>query len=169
MMSQSDTQMSVSTRGIIDLIMLALPAAAAGLQFIKNERSYEVLALALAFIFLYLYLRLMLTQIESLKAQVRELVQQLQDEALRHKQEMAALMDKHQDEVNRLNSKHDAYAQAANTSTANLFSELSAHAGSRIIGSLDVHPSGAMVYLKPSPAFPPDGIERRGAVVDKKV
>lgn len=158
-----EKSVAVSTRGIVDLVMLALPAAAAGLQFIKNERSYEVLALALAFIFLYLYLRLMLSRIDELKVQVTALIQQIKDEAKAHEAEVRALTEKYEAEIARLTQKHELYAQDANTTTANLFSELSAHAGSRVIGSLAVNKdSGAMLYLKPIPPTPPDGIERRG-------
>lgn len=153
-----------SARGLVDVVMLMIPAAAAILQFLKNDRSYEVLALALAFIFLYLYLRLMLTRIDELKQQVGHLVQEIHDTIERHAAEMQALAEKYEAEITRLIRKHEAYAATANTSTANLFSELSAHAGSRVIGSLDVDPeSGAMKYLKPIPPVPPAGFERRGA------
>lgn len=165
-MADLDKGVAISTRGVVDLVMLALPAAAAGLQFLKNERSYEVMALALAFIFLYLYLRLMLSRIEELKAQVGSLIGQINDDRLRHAAEMRDLVAKYEAEIARLNLRYELYSQDANSTTANLFSELSAHAGSRIIGSLRTSKeSGAMLYLKPTPSVPPDGVERRGTGV----
>ena len=118
---------TMPTKVLQDLLAILVPLLTAASQFLKDERSYEVIFLSFAFLALYGYVRSLLGRIDELKITV-----------------VTAAT-----EFSALRKKYEAYAQVSNTTIANLFSDLSAMAGDRQIGSLTVHAeSGAMQYIK---------------------
>ena len=129
MSDQSAAPVSVTMppKMLQDLLAILVPLLTAASQFLKDERSYEVIFLSFAFLALYGYVRSLLGRIDELKITV-----------------VTAAT-----EFSALRKKYEAYAQVSNTTIANLFSDLSAMAGDRQIGSLTVHAeSGAMQYVK---------------------
>lgn len=140
-MTDKSEGIAVNAKTLQDLLALMVPAVTAIMQFMKDERSYEVVFLSIAFILLYMYVKSLLARIEELKVVLTD--------------EVA----KATSSLDSLRKRHDTYAQISNASIANLFSDLSSMAGERTIGSLSVHTdSGALQYIK---AIPPGSIERR--------
>lgn len=138
-------QFTLSGKTIADFAAVTISVATAATQFFKDEKSYEVLFLAVAFLFMYGYVKTLLSRIEELKGVLEGL--KVESDA----------------RIKDLAQRYDRYVQVSNATIANLFSDVSAFAGERTIGSLTVdRDSGAMVYIKATTPAGPGGIERRG-------
>lgn len=135
----------VSGKTLADFVAVTVSVATAATQFFKDEKSYEVLFLAVAFLFMYGYVKTLISRIDELKGLLDKL--KLESDT----------------SISNITMRYDRYVQVSNATIANLFSDVSAFAGERAIGSLTVDAnSGAMVYIKAVSPTGPGGIERRG-------
>lgn len=124
----------VSGKTVADFGAVIVAIATASSQFLREEKSYEVLFLAFAFLALYGFVKVLMNRVDELK----QVLTQIQ-------------------------KRYDRHVQISNATIANLFSDVSQFAGSRTIGTLTVDPeSGAMIYIKAPATHAPGGIERRG-------
>lgn len=147
---------SVAPRAIIDLAVLAASGATAWVQFLKTDKSYEVLFLLIAGLSLYAYARALHNQIMKLDGIIGDMERE-------HRSDMRSFGQKYED----LMQRHERFTHVSNATIANLFSDVSAFAGERAIGSLTVdQESGAMVYIKATTPAPPHGLERRASMKD---
>lgn len=144
-MAEDTKTVIVSGKTVADFGAIAVAIATAASQFLREEKSYEVLFLAFAFLCLYGFVKFLMNRVDELKV----------------------ILDKvstdYQTNLTRMQTRHDRYVQISNATIANLFSDVSSFAGSRTIGSLTVDSDcGAMIYIKATTPHAPGGIERRG-------
>lgn len=146
----------VSGKAVADFAAVAVAIATGASQFLRDEKSYEVLFLAFAFLCLYGFVKFLMNRVEELKA----LLESTTNAAERR---VTKLSEDYTANINTMQRRHERYVQISNATIANLFSDVSSFAGSRVIGSLNVDSeSGAMIYIKATTPQAPGGIERRG-------
>lgn len=154
-MAELQKTVIVSGKTVADFGAVAVAIATAASQFLREEKSYEVLFLAFAFLCLYGFVKFLMNRVEELKDILDRVTRE-------YDAKLTRLSDDYNRNITDMRNKHDAYVQTSNTTIANLFSDVSAYAGSRKIGELSIDKtSGAMVYTK-NITHGPEGIERRG-------
>lgn len=166
------TVVSIGSRALADALVLLLPVATAALQYLKQERSYELIFLAAAIAGLYFIIRGMSQQIVQLRA---ELVQERAAHAstrssceehekkfygdLQHAREIAAadleaMRKGFIERIDQIQERRRIESGVLQTSMVNLYNDLSAGIVDKSkLGSFKFNTTTQMVeYVGPSAA-----------------
>ncbi len=165
-----DTTVQLTAKSIVDALAILVPIATAGAQFLKAEKSYEVVFLAALVALLYFMFRghaMRTAALERALTAERTAREADRDECqareTKYQGDMQLLREAHAAEMTALDQRRRSELGTLETSLVNAFSDLTAMADRRRVGHFERDPNNHMLtYVRVPVLLPPDvAVDRR--------
>lgn len=162
---------SLSIRTLTDALALLIPALITISQYLKAERSYEVIFLGLALTVSYFYLRGQTIQMTALKAELaseraenRALSKEMERRDDKCQADMQVIREKNDSEIAAMDVRYRRMIGTVETSLINAFSDLTVFSDRRRIGHFSRDPLDNMLVYERAPVLLPPTVteDRRG-------
>lgn len=158
------TAMSLGVKPLVDALAVLIPVGVSAAQFLKGDKSYEVIFLAACVALLYFLFRgnsIRMTALETELHAERDHHERTRDECeqrdVKWQTDMNALREHNASELDKLDQRRRAELGTLETSLVNAFSDLTAMADRRRVGHFERDPNNHMlVYVRAPVVLPPD-------------